>query len=94
MLYGNITKRQVEIQRYNGLGYGLYLQNQIDGYTSEQNQLKNKRKPILRLIMSAYRLSLDDVKELLQQADKEKFPTYKTIDEIIEMIECFDFTLE
>lgn len=94
MLYGRITKRQTEIQKYIGSSYGLYLQNEIDDYINEQNILKNKRKPILHLLMKAYRLSLDDVKQLLQQADKDKFPTYKTIDNIVDMIECYDFSFE
>ena len=79
---------------YNGLSYGLYVQNEIDNYINELNRLKDKGKPILHLIMKAYRLSLDDVKQLLKQADKEKLPTYKTIDDIVEMIECFDYSLE
>lgn len=93
-LYGNIIKRQAKLKHYNGLGYGLYIQNEIDNYINELNRLKDKSKPILHLIMKAYRLSLDDVKQLLSQADKEKFPTYKTIDNIVDMIECFDYSLE
>lgn len=93
-LYGNITKRQAKLKYYNGLNYGLYIQNEIDNYINELNQLKDKSKPILHLIMEAYRLSLDDVKQLLAQADKEKFPTYKTIDDIVDMIECFDYSFE
>ena len=93
-LYGNITKRQAKLKYYDGLGYGLYIQNEINNYINEQNRLKDKSKPILHLIMKAYRLSLDDVKQLLSQADKEKFPTYKTIDDIVDMIECFNYSLE
>lgn len=94
-LYGRIIKKQTEMQNYNNSnGYGLCIQKQIDDYTNEQNRLKNKRKPILHLIMSAFRLSLDEVKQLLQQADKENFPTYKTINDIVDMIECFDYSLE
>ena len=93
-LYGNIIKRQAKLKHYNGLGYGLYIQNEIDNYINELNRLKDKSKPILHLIMKAYRLSLDDVKQLLSQADKEKFPTYKTIDNIVDMLECFDYSLE
>lgn len=93
-LYGNIIKRQAKLKYYNGLSYGLYIQNEIDNYTNELNRLKDKSKPILHLIMKAYRLSLDDVKQLLKQSDKEKFPTYKTIDNIVNMIECFDYSFE
>lgn len=93
-LYGNIIKRQAKLKYYNGLSYGLYIQKEIDNYINELNRLKDKSKPILHLIMKAYRLSLDDVKQLLKQADKEKLPTYKTIDNIINMIECFDYSLE
>lgn len=93
-IYGNIIKRQAKLKYYNGLGYGIYIQNEIDNYINELNRLKDKSKPILHLIMKAYRLSLDDVKQLLKQADKEKFPTYKTIDDIVDMIECFDYSLE
>lgn len=93
-LYGNITKRQAKLKYYKDLGYGLYIQNEIYNYINELNRLKAKSKPILHLIMKSYRLSLDDVKQLLAQADKEKFPTYKIIDNIVDMIECFDYSLE
>lgn len=96
MLYGKTIKRQAELQRYKKYkdsGYALLLQNEIDSLNVEQNQIKDKRKPILHLLMKAYRLSLDDVKQLIRQADAEKLPTYKTIDDVVDMIECFDFSL-
>lgn len=96
MLYGKTIKRHAEMQEYqklNDSSYVLYLQNEIDDYTREQDHLKKKRQSILHVAMSAYRLSLDDVKELIKKADIDKFPTYKTIDNIVEMIECVDYSL-
>lgn len=97
ILYGKKIKRQAEIQRYqkidNGEGYILYLQNEIDDCTREQDQLRKKRQSILHVVMSAYRLSFEEVKIMLKQADKEKFPTYKTIDNIVDMINSVDYSL-
>ena len=97
MLYGKKIKRQAEIQRYqkidNGEGYILYLQNEIDDCNREQDQLIKKRQTILYVVMSAYRLSFEEVKIMLRQADKEKFPTYKTIDNIVDMINSVDYSL-
>lgn len=94
MLYGRIKKIQIEMQSYKGSSYESYLQNKSDAYIAEQNRIKNKRQPILHLLMKAYRLSLDDVKQLLRQANNENFPTYKTIDDIVDMIKCCDFSFE
>ena len=56
--------------------------------------LAEKRKPLLDILMQGYHLSLENAKELIKQADKENFPTYKTVDNVIQMINCNDFKLE
>lgn len=56
--------------------------------------LAEKRKPLLDTLLQGYHLSLENTKELIMQADKEKFPTYKMVDEIIQMIRNNDFKLE
>lgn len=94
MLFGKIKKAENTMNNHNyHPAYTQSLQSQIDDYTREQYQLKKKRQSILHVVMSAYRLSLDDVKKLIKKADQEKFPTYKTIDNIVEMIECMDYSL-
>ena len=94
MLYRSIKKRESEMMGYDeSSAYRLYLQQQIVDYSEKRELLIKKRQPILHVVMSAYRLSLDDIKRLLRESDQEKFPTYKTIDNIVSMIECADYSL-
>ena len=62
-------------------------------WKEKYDSLIEKRKPLLDTLLQGYHLSLENAKELIMQADKEKFPTYKTVDEIIKMIKCNDFKL-
>ena len=94
MVYGSIKKKKAELSTYNlSSSYGQYIQRQIIECEKTQDQLKNKRQPILHVVMSAYKLSLNDVKELTKQANKENYPTYKTIDNIVDMINSVDYSL-
>lgn len=74
----------------------LALQDKQDYETWKEKYdcLIEQKKPLLDTLMQGYHLSLENAKELIMQADKEKFPTYKTVDEIIKMIKCNDFKLE
>lgn len=56
--------------------------------------LIEQRKPLLDTLLQGYHLSLENAKELIKQADKEKFPTYGTVDTVIQMIRNNDFKLE
>lgn len=56
--------------------------------------LMEKKRPLLNALIQGYRLSLEDAKELVRQADKEKFPTYKTVDIVVQMIRSCGFKLE
>lgn len=56
--------------------------------------LLEQRKPLLDTLLQGYHLSLEDAKELIKQADKENFPTYKTVDTVIQIIRNNDFKLE
>ncbi len=56
--------------------------------------LIEQRKPLLDTLMQGYHLDLGAVKELVNQADENKFPTYKTVDTVIQIIRNNDFKLE
>ena len=56
--------------------------------------LAEKRKPLLDTLLQGYHLSLENAKELIKHANKGNFPTYKTVDNAIQMIKCKDFKLE
>lgn len=53
-----------------------------------------KRKPLFDTLMQGYHLSLKNAKELVNMADENKLPTYKTVDAVIQMIRNNDFKLE
>lgn len=65
-----------------------------EAWKEKYDCLIEQRKPLLDTLMQGYHLDLGAVKELVNQADENKFPTYKTVDEIIKMIRCNDFKLE
>ena len=65
-----------------------------EAWKEKYDCLIEKRKPLLDTLMQGYHLDLGTVKELVNQADKENFPTYKTVDEIIQMIKCNNYKLE
>lgn len=65
-----------------------------EAWKEKYDSLIEKRKPLLDTLLQGYHLSLENAKELIMQADKEKFPTYKTVDEVIRMIRNNDFKLE
>ena len=56
--------------------------------------LIEKRKPLLDTLMQGYHLDLGAVKELVNQAEEGKKPTYATVDTVIKMIRNNDFKLE
>lgn len=72
----------------------LHDKQDCETWKEKYDYLIEKRKPLLDTLMQGYHLSLEDTKELIKLADKENFPTYKTVDEIIKMIKCNDFKLE
>lgn len=72
----------------------LHDKQDYETWKEKYDSLIEKRKPLLDTLLQGYHLSLENAKELIMQADKEKFPTYKTVDEIIKMIKCNDFKLE
>ncbi len=73
---------------------GLQDKRDYEAWKYKYDCLAEKRKPLLDILMQGYHLSLENAKELIKQADKENFPTYKTVDNVIQMINCNDFKLE
>ena len=67
--------------------------DEIKNHKEELNSWIEYRKPILDLVMCGYKLSLEKVKELVKNTDKENLPTFKTIDKIRDMIINYDFKL-
>ncbi|MBD5136123.1 MAG: hypothetical protein HDT39_09230 [Lachnospiraceae bacterium] len=65
-----------------------------EAWKEKYDCLIEQRKPLLDTLLQGYHLSLENAKELIKQADKENFPTYKTVDKVIQMIKCNDFKLE
>jgi len=51
-----------------------------EAWKEKYDCLIEQRKPLLDTLMQGYYLSLEDVKKLIKQSDRENFPTYKTVD--------------
>ena len=65
-----------------------------EAWKEKYDSLIGQRKPLLDTLMQGYHLDLEVVKELVNQADENKFPTYKTVDTVIQLIRNNDFKLE
>lgn len=65
-----------------------------EAWEEKYDCLIEKRKPLLDTLMQGYHLSLEDAKGMIKQADRNKFPTYGTVDIVIQMIRNNDFKLE
>ena len=90
-----IIKAQYKRNINNGCSNSALSDKQdYEAWKEKYDSLIEKRKPLLDTLLQGYHLSLENAKELIMQADKEKFPAYKTVDEIIKMIKCNDFKLE
>ncbi len=74
----------------------LALQDKKDyeAWQHKYNCLIEQRKPLLDTLMQGYHLSFENTKGLIGQADEENFPTYKTVDTVIQMITGNYFMLE
>ncbi len=73
---------------------GLQDKRDYEAWKEKYDCLAEKRKPLLDTLLQGYHLSLENAKELIKQADKRNFPTYNTVDNVIQMIRCNDFELE
>ena len=65
-----------------------------EAWKEKYDCLIEKRKPLLDTLMQGYHLDLGAVKELVNQAEEGKKPTYATVDTVIKMIRNNDFKLE
>ena len=65
-----------------------------EAWKEKYDCLIEQRKPLLDTLMQGYHLDLGAVKELVNQADENKFPTYKTVDVVVQMVRNNDFKLE
>lgn len=76
-----------EYQRINHLP-PYYSVRDIDVSEAKKKleELITYRKPFLELLMKEYKISLDHVKSLVAQADKNKNPTFEMVETIHEMI--------
>lgn len=81
------------IKNYYSDGLTTAAKDEIKNHKKELNRWIEYRKPILDLVMQAYKLSLEKVKELVKNTDKENLPTFKMIDTIRTMIINCDFKL-
>lgn len=77
----------------NDLASFTAAKDEIKNHKEEFDRWINYRKPILDLVMYGYKLSLNVVKQLVKEANKENLPTFKMIDTIRTMIINFDFKL-
>ena len=90
-----IIKAAYENNLKNGCS-NLTLQDKKDygAWKEKYDCLLERRKPLLDILMQGYHLDLEMAKELINQADEEKKPTYETVDTVIQMIRSNDFKLE
>ncbi len=65
-----------------------------EAWIEKYDCLTEQRKPLLDTLMQGYHLDLGAVKELINQAEEGKKPTYATVDTVIQMIRNNDFKLE
>ena len=95
--YKKCTVIRISYERNTNNGHSslaLHDKHDLEIWQHKYNSLIQKREPLLNTLMKNYHLSLDRVKKLIMQADKEKFPTYKIVDTVIQMIQNSNFRLE
>ena len=108
MINHKIDKAYMKLQKYTAysnynkewLNDGLNISPYYGIRDADISEVKKKleelliyRKPFLDLVMKSYKINLDSVKSLVSQADFNKLPTYKMIDEIRKIIVALDFRL-
>ena len=81
------------IRNYYSDGLTTAAKDEIKNHKEDFNRWIDYRKPILDLVMCGYKLSLDNLKELVKNTEKENLPTFKMIDTIRTMIINYDFKL-
>lgn len=81
------------IKNYYSDGLTTAAKDEIKNHKEDFNRWIDYRKPILDLVMYGYKLSLNVVKQLVKEADKNNLPTFKMIDTIRTMIINYDFKL-
>ena len=81
------------IKNYYSDGLTTAAKDEIKNHKEDFNRWIDYRKPILDLVMCGYKLSLDNLKELVKNTEKENLPTFKMIDTIRTMIINYDFKL-
>ena len=81
------------IRNYYSDGLTTAANDEIKNHKEEFDKWIDYRKPILDLVMYGYKLSLNVVKQLVKEADKNNLPTFKMIDTIRTMIINYDFKL-
>ena len=80
-------------KNYYSDGLTTAAKDELKNHKEEFDRWINYRKPILDLVMYGYKLSLNVVKQLVKEADKNNLPTFKMIDTIRTMIINYDFKL-
>ena len=81
------------IKNYYSDGLTTAAKDELKNHKEEFNRWIDYRKPIFDLVMCGYKLSLDNLKELVKNTEKENLPTFKMIDTIRTMIINYDFKL-
>lgn len=65
----------------------------FNNYKLELNELIKYRQPFLDVLKDGYHMTMEEIKKEIADADANKIPTNKVIDQIRNMIETWDYTL-
>uniref|UniRef100_UPI0022E8E009 hypothetical protein n=1 Tax=Clostridium fessum TaxID=2126740 RepID=UPI0022E8E009 len=79
--YGAFTKKQ-------------YESSKVNVYKSKFDELIEYRKPFIDVLMSEYRMSLDDIKTELQNVKEKNIPTKEVCNRIREIIMSGHYFIE
>ena len=72
-------------KQYRYVGY--------NNFKLELDELIKYRQPFFDVLREGYHMTLDEIKNEIANADSNKIPTNKVIDQIRNMIETWDYTL-
>ena len=72
-------------KQYRYVGYNNFKQ--------ELDELIKYRQPFFDVLKDGYHMSLDEIKKEIANANANKIPTNKVINQIRNMIETWDYTL-
>lgn len=72
-------------KQYRYVGY--------NNFKLELDELIKYRQPFFDVLREGYHMTLDEIKNEIANADTNKMPTNKVVDQIRNMLETWDYTL-